>query len=111
MKSGNAASDYIDDDIEELEAITDSGDDLDVPEVEDFVDPLENDDSPYESAVPYDLEEISPEEEAQLAQAASQEKDKFSWQDEFLDDDEIGTPKFDDLDEDDENFWREGLEK
>lgn len=94
------------DDVEELEEIPESEDDLDIPRIDDFVDPLADDRSPVE-AEPFDLEELSPEEEEQLSQVELQEKKSVTWRDGFLSDDEIGTPRFDDLDDEDESFWKD----
>ncbi len=94
------------DDVEELEEIPESEDDLGIPRIDDFVDPLADDRSPVE-AEPFDLEELSPEEEEQLSQVELQEKKSVTWRDGFLSDDEIGTPRFDDLDDEDESFWKD----
>ena len=107
VKSIPKGSDDIEnDDVEELEELPESDDDLGIPLIDDFVDPLADDKSPVE-AEPLDLEELSPEEEAQLSRGAVQEKKSATWRDGFLSDDEIGTPRFDDLDDEDESFWKE----
>ena len=107
MKSTPKGSDDIEnDDVEELEELPESDDDLGIPLIDDFVDPLADDKSPVE-AEPLDLEELSPEEEAQFSRGAVQEKKSATWRDGFLSDDEIGTPRFDDLDDEDESFWKE----
>lgn len=106
LKTLPPKSDDLTEGAEELEEIMVDDDDLDVPEVEDFVDPLENDDTPVEVTYADELMEISPEEEAQLAQVEAQKK-KSTWSSDLLTDDEMGTLSFDDLDSDDEDFWRE----
>lgn len=83
-------------------------DDIDVPVVEDFVDPLDEEDLMEEETVADELVEISPEEEAQIAQIEAQEKKKsYSWAKDFLSEDDIGTPSFKDLDEENDSFWDE----
>ena len=108
MKTEGPLSDDIEDDgLEELVEVDDDGEDLDVPEVGGFDDPLADEENLSDSSVSYDLEEISPEEEAQLAQMEARKKQDSTWQNYFLENDEIGTPRFDDLDDDDNGSWKE----
>ncbi len=105
MKTNAVTTDDIrNGDIEELEELSED-EDLEVPVVEDFVDPLENEPSFAEVAEPDELEEISPEEEAQLAQVEAQAKKNVKWFNNFLSDEEMGTPSFEDLDSEDDTFW------
>ena len=104
---GSLSDDIEDDGLEELVEVDDDGEDLDVPEVGGFDDPLADEENLSDSSVSYDLEEISPEEEAQLAQMEARKKQDSTWQNYFLENDEIGTPRFDDLDDDDNGSWKE----